>query len=244
MHFWRNDRRLDKRLTVSWNAVLKATFLGYEEVMTVTVSNFCLKGVLLYTDNLSVLNQHLMISRHRPDLRLTIHTPDGEIESRVEIRWYTWSCEKNLFEVGVNFHRPAGAQPSAGGPHSRRPGVCHRNGAPIVPLAGPSPYIRCLSLANGRRLGYEGDGSAKRPIPALRCISKSLRRTLVRLTPLRFARLGLGLFSKPSKFCLTVSSSCPPGCVCNTLRLPIFGGCRHRPAPAGQTNGSGKPGLP
>jgi hypothetical protein len=103
MHFWRKDRRLDKRLTVSWNAVLKAHFVGFEEVMTVTVSNFCLKGVLLYTDNLSVLNQHLMISRHKPDLWLTIFTPDGEIESKVEIRWYTWSCEKNLFEVGVNF---------------------------------------------------------------------------------------------------------------------------------------------
>jgi hypothetical protein len=103
MHFWRKDRRLDKRLTVSWNAVLKAHFVGFEEVMTVTVSNFCLKGVLLYTDNLSVLNQQLMISRHRPDLWLTIFTPDGEIESKVEIRWYTWSCEKNLFEVGVNF---------------------------------------------------------------------------------------------------------------------------------------------
>lgn len=103
MHFWRKDRRLDKRLTVSWNAVLRANFVGFEEVMTVTVSNFGLKGVLLYTDNLSVLNQHLMISRHRPDLRLTIHTPDGDIESKVEIRWYTWSCEKNLFEVGINF---------------------------------------------------------------------------------------------------------------------------------------------
>lgn len=103
MQFWRRDRRLEKRLTVSWEAVLKATFVGFEDIMTVTVSNFGLKGVLLYTDNLSVLNQHLMIKREKPDLRLTIHTPSGEIDSRVEIRWYTWSCEKNLFEVGVNF---------------------------------------------------------------------------------------------------------------------------------------------
>jgi len=94
---------MDKRLTVSWYAVLKATFVGFEDIMTVTVSNFGLKGVLLYTDNLSVLNQHLMIKREKPDLRLTIYTPSGEIDSRVEIRWYTWSCEKNLFEVGVNF---------------------------------------------------------------------------------------------------------------------------------------------
>jgi len=94
---------MDKRLTVSWDAVLKATFVGFEDIMTVTVSNFGLKGVLLYTDNLSVLNQHLMIKREKPDLRLTIYTPSGEIDSRVEIRWYTWSCEKNLFEVGVNF---------------------------------------------------------------------------------------------------------------------------------------------
>lgn len=103
MQFWRRDRRLDKRLAVSWDAVLKATFVGFEDIMTVTVSNFGLKGVLLYTDNLSVLNQHLMIKREKPDLRLTIYTPSGEIDSRVEIRWYTWSCEKNLFEVGVNF---------------------------------------------------------------------------------------------------------------------------------------------
>lgn len=103
MQFWRRDRRMDKRLTVSWDAVLKATFVGFEDIMTVTVSNFGLKGVLLYTDNLSVLNQHLMIKREKPDLRLTIYTPSGEIDSRVEIRWYTWSCEKNLFEVGVNF---------------------------------------------------------------------------------------------------------------------------------------------
>jgi hypothetical protein len=103
MHFWGRDRRWNKRLTVSWDAVLTAAFVGFEKVMAVTVSNFSLKGVLLYTDNLSVLNQHLMISREKPDLRLTIHTPSGEIDSRVEIRWYTWSCEKNLFEVGVNF---------------------------------------------------------------------------------------------------------------------------------------------
>jgi hypothetical protein len=37
------------------------------------------------------------------------------------------------------------------------------------------------------------DGSAKSPISALRCISKSLRRTVARLTPLRFARLELEL---------------------------------------------------
>jgi len=103
MQFWRRDRRLDKRLTVSWDAVLKVTFVGFEDIMTVTVSNFGLKGVLLYTDNLSVLNQHLMIKREKTNLRLTIYTPSGEIDSRVEIRWYTWSCEKNLFEVGVNF---------------------------------------------------------------------------------------------------------------------------------------------
>jgi hypothetical protein len=38
------------------------------------------------------------------------------------------------------------------------------------------------------------DGSAKSPISALRFTSKSLRRTVVRLTPLRFARLELGAF--------------------------------------------------
>jgi hypothetical protein len=41
----------------------------------------------------------------------------------------------------------------------------------------------------------------------LRCISKSLRRTVVRLTPLRFARLELGLFSKPSGFLLFTALS-------------------------------------
>jgi hypothetical protein len=40
----------------------------------------------------------------------------------------------------------------------------------------------------------KSDGSAKSPISALRCISKSLWRKYVRLTPLRFARLELGAF--------------------------------------------------
>ncbi|MGD8960421.1 MAG: hypothetical protein PVI27_11295, partial [Desulfobacteraceae bacterium] len=38
------------------------------------------------------------------------------------------------------------------------------------------------------------DGSVERPIFALRCISKSLRRRIVRLTPLRFARRKLNFF--------------------------------------------------
>lgn len=103
MRFWGKDRRLSKRYLVAWDAVLKATFAGFEEIMMVKVANFCLKGVLLHTERLSVHNQHLVVNREKPDLQLTIYTPSGEINSRVEIRWYTWSCEKNLFEVGVKF---------------------------------------------------------------------------------------------------------------------------------------------
>jgi hypothetical protein len=44
------------------------------------------------------------------------------------------------------------------------------------------------------------DGSAKSPISALRFISKSLRRTVVRLTPRDLRALNLELFSKPSVF--------------------------------------------
>jgi putative acetyltransferase len=43
------------------------------------------------------------------------------------------------------------------------------------------------------------DGGVKSPISALRCISKSLRRTISTPYSSRFARLELGLFSPPSK---------------------------------------------
>ena len=46
----------------------------------------------------------------------------------------------------------------------------------------------------GHRRLRKFDGSAKSPLSALRCISKSLRRKLVRLTPLRFARRKLNFF--------------------------------------------------
>jgi hypothetical protein len=42
------------------------------------------------------------------------------------------------------------------------------------------------------KVGSKVDSSVKNPISALRCISKSLRHTQVRHTPLRFARRNLG----------------------------------------------------
>jgi hypothetical protein len=49
-----------------------------------------------------------------------------------------------------------------------------------------------LAIEMGRVPSF--DGCAKSPLSALRCISKSLRRKVVRLTPLRFARRKLNFF--------------------------------------------------
>ncbi|MGD8960651.1 MAG: hypothetical protein PVI27_12455, partial [Desulfobacteraceae bacterium] len=48
------------------------------------------------------------------------------------------------------------------------------------------------------------DGSAKRPISKVRCISKSLRRRVLRRTPLKFARRNLAFFRNRLNFGLPV----------------------------------------
>jgi hypothetical protein len=82
---------------------------------------------------------------------------------------------------------------------NRAPGV--KRGHP-GPLKAQAHYLQRVKLREHRRWGVPGakrhagkvDGSAKSPVSALRCISKSLRRKYVRLAPLRFARRSLNFF--------------------------------------------------
>ncbi len=85
------------------NALLKVRFSDFREQMTVTVSNFSEQGATLYSDRVFLKGRHLIDRDQKPELNLEIISPEGVFESPVEIRWYRWLVEKNLFEIGIKF---------------------------------------------------------------------------------------------------------------------------------------------
>jgi len=99
----RKDRRISKRYVVSWDALVEVAFHDFHGQLPVTVADFSESGVLLNSKQIFLNNRHLIAASRRPELTLKIFSPEGTLESPVEIRWYDWSVEKNLFEIGVQF---------------------------------------------------------------------------------------------------------------------------------------------
>ncbi|OQX21438.1 MAG: hypothetical protein BWK80_33435 [Desulfobacteraceae bacterium IS3] len=85
------------------NALLKVRFYDFQEQMTVTVNNLSEQGATLYSDRVFLKGRHLIARDQKPELNLEIISPEGVFESPVEICWYRWLVEKNLFEIGIKF---------------------------------------------------------------------------------------------------------------------------------------------
>jgi hypothetical protein len=105
MLFWGSERRINRRYAVDWEATIIARFPGFTDNINATVINFSIAGGLLHTKTLAVYNNHLVVTGERPELTLKIGTPEGVIESKIDIRWYRWSFKKSVFEVGVAFNK-------------------------------------------------------------------------------------------------------------------------------------------
>lgn len=103
MFLSRKERRYKKRYAVSWEALLKVSFPGLEDRMVVRVVDFSIQGALLHSERISVDSRHLVVTGQRPELTLRILSPEGALEAKIDIRWYTWSHEKGIFEIGIEF---------------------------------------------------------------------------------------------------------------------------------------------
>lgn len=99
----REDRRFKKRYEVSWEALLEIRFSDFQGKMPITVVNFSVVGALLHSKQIFLNERHLIATEHPPALNLKIFLSECVFESQVEIRWYDWSVEMNLFEIGVKF---------------------------------------------------------------------------------------------------------------------------------------------
>ena len=96
-------RRLHRRHIVNWEALLEVTSPDFHDQIQVKVVNFSSGGALLHSEQISVGNQHLVISAQKPELKLKILLPEMELESRVKIEWYKPLEEGNHFEIGIGF---------------------------------------------------------------------------------------------------------------------------------------------
>ncbi len=99
----RRDRRGSKRYVVSWDGLIEVIFHDFHGQLPITVVDFSESGVLLNSKQIFLNSRHLIAAGHSPILILKIFSPEGTFESPVEIRWYDWSVEKRLYEIGVKF---------------------------------------------------------------------------------------------------------------------------------------------
>ncbi|MBW2086206.1 MAG: PilZ domain-containing protein, partial [Deltaproteobacteria bacterium] len=97
----RRYHRYHKRYEVDWDASLEASFQDFTGEVQGKVINFSVTGALLHLDQLYIDGQHLIVVQHKPKLNLKMFSPEGVLESRIEIRWYDRSAEVNTFQVGV-----------------------------------------------------------------------------------------------------------------------------------------------
>jgi len=103
MFFWKLKHRRKKRYMVFLNGLLKVRFPDFQDQLTVTVDNLSDMSATLHADRIFLNGRHLIALHQRPELNLRIPLPDGVFESKIEIRWYRWLTEKNIFEIGTRF---------------------------------------------------------------------------------------------------------------------------------------------
>jgi hypothetical protein len=99
----KKDRRRAKRYVVSWEGLLEVRFPDFHGQIPVTISDFSEFGALLNSEQIFLNSRHLIAATYHPELDLKIFSPEGTFTSIINIRWYDWSVEKNMFEIGVEF---------------------------------------------------------------------------------------------------------------------------------------------
>ncbi len=105
------DRRRNRRYGVCWEARLLVRFSEGGGEMAAIVANISLTGALAQSPRMDIKGRHLTVARPLPRLHLSMETPEGEVTSDVEVRWYRWSVSGDHFEVGLLFTRmPAESQ--------------------------------------------------------------------------------------------------------------------------------------
>ncbi len=103
MFFDKKRRQCKKRYMVFWDGLLEARFPDFQEKIEVRVDNFSCSGATLHSDRVFLNGHHLIAADQKPELGLKILSPEGVLESKIEIRWYRWLAEKNIFEIGIRF---------------------------------------------------------------------------------------------------------------------------------------------
>lgn len=99
----RKNRRRFKRREVQWEGELKAKIAGVEEIIKVKIASFSAAGALLHSDRVYAGPYHLASPENYPDLKLSIFTQDGTLESHFKIQWYDRSVKLDTFLIGIEF---------------------------------------------------------------------------------------------------------------------------------------------
>lgn len=103
MFFWGKAQRKYRRYPVAWHGILtvRNAFSGHQ--IPVVLQNVSAIGAHLHAESITAFMQSLLQTRQPPEVMLQFETPAGPVEALVEIRWYRWSYQINLFEVGIHF---------------------------------------------------------------------------------------------------------------------------------------------
>lgn len=97
------NRRRHKRYPVSWDAVIHCDFPDREATVRARVAEASLHGARLMLERLQYGPHHLVANDYGDAFELTIHLPEAPVTSKIDILWYNWNDEEQLFTVGVEF---------------------------------------------------------------------------------------------------------------------------------------------
>ncbi len=106
LFFRMKDRRRRRRYSVSWDGLLEIAFPDFRSLLSVKITDFSQAGACLHAGRIYLDERHLIASNPMPELKLKVFSPEGVFESAITIRWYRWSVENAVFEIGVEFKKP------------------------------------------------------------------------------------------------------------------------------------------
>lgn len=82
---------------------MHCAFPGRNEEVPVTVIEASMSGARLLLAHLQFGRYHLLVDSSMIGFALTVHMPEAPLTSEINIMWYNWSDEEQLFSVGVQF---------------------------------------------------------------------------------------------------------------------------------------------
>ncbi len=103
MIFGSRERRRRKRYRVPWEGILKARFADFDGRLSVQLSDISGMGCQVSSPRMEVDGRHLVVTLRRPELLLRLFSPEKVFDLNVEIRWYRWSVERELYRIGLEF---------------------------------------------------------------------------------------------------------------------------------------------